>query len=284
MAVGTLVTSGQLDVSLGDAIVEDVPPSRHAHVSKSRNQRARKQKAAKAALEASVAKITNPDVDSKPVAVEQPAEPVAKEQPAVVNEVECDDQEVVSAGDLDLAGLDFVNGLGLVLTRWVEATSAMTETGGSTRRVTQFHSIRPPAMTIKDYLQRIHKYFQCTDECYVIALVYIDRVGKIDPAMTVCELNVHRLLVLCVMLAAKFHDDVYYSNSYYSKVGGLSLKEVNALEAKFLKMLDWRVNVDLEEYKLYRSLVCQATSLGAAAATAHPRKEPEPEPSRSESR
>ena len=28
-----------------------------------------------------------------------------------------------------------------------------------------------------------------------------------------------------VMLAAKFHDDLYYSNAYYAKVGGLQVKE-----------------------------------------------------------
>lgn len=178
--------------------------------------------------------------------------------------------------DVALAGDDFISGLGLVLTRWVEATSATTETPPSTKRVTHFHSVRVPSMSIKDYLNRIHKYFFCSDECYVMGLVYIDRIGKIDPSLTVCELTVHRLLVLTVMVAAKFHDDVYYSNAYYAKVAGLSLKEVNALEAKLVKMLDWKVFVDPEEYALYHKLVCQATT--AASASKAQRKEPEPEP------
>jgi hypothetical protein len=163
------------------------------------------------------------------------------------------------------AGEQFIKGFGTVMSRWVEATANVGT--DRTKRVTFFHSVRPPTLKVQDYLARIRKYFLASDECYVMALVYIDRVGKIDPAMTVCELNVHRLLVISAMLAAKFHDDVYYSNNYYAKVGGLSLKEVNALEAKFLKMLDWKLFVAPEEYQLYHDLVCQATLV-----------EPEPEP------
>jgi len=173
--------------------------------------------------------------------------------------VKSEEVEPISAGD------QFIKGLGLVLNRWVEATASVTT--DRTRRVTYFHCVRPPTLAIPDYLSRLRKYFVASDECYVMALVYIDRIGKIDPAMTVCELNVHRLLVIAAMVAAKFHDDVYYSNSYYAKVGGLSLKEVNALEAKFLKMLDWHMFVDPQEYQLYNSLVCQVAFV-----------EPEPEP------
>eukprot|EP00971_Amphidinium_carterae_P312010 6202150-Amphidinium_carterae.1 len=55
------------------------------------------------------------------------------------------------------------------------------------------------------------------------------------------------------MLAVKFFDDVYYSNAYYAKVGGVRTKddasayfhqhEVNALEAQFLKLIEWRLHV-----------------------------------------
>jgi len=183
---------------------------------------------------------------------------------AEVSESESGKMEMESAGD------KFINGFGLALSFWVEATASVT--ADRTRRVTPFHSVRPPSLTVQDYLNRIRKYFVASDECYVIALVYIDRVGKIDPAMTVSELNVHRLLVIAAMLAAKFHDDVYYSNNYYAKVGGLCLKEVNALEAKFLKILDWKLFVGPEEYQLYHGLVCAATFMEKTG------KEPEPEP------
>jgi len=170
--------------------------------------------------------------------------------------------EVTSTGD------EFISGFGRVLTQWIDATLEANRT----QRATPFHSVRAAPMHIRDYLERIRKYFACSDECFVIALVFIERAGKIDPAMTVCALNAHRLLLIAVMLAAKIQDDVYYSNAYYAKVGGLAVKEVNRLEVTFLKMLDFKAYVDPQEYQLYHGLVCKATS----AEELH--KEPEPEP------
>jgi len=176
------------------------------------------------------------------------------------------DPEVTKAGD------EFITGFGLVLTRWVEATKSATD---RPQKVTPFHSVRLPSMRIKDYLLRIRQYFVCSDECYVLALIYIDRVGKIDPVMSVCSLNVHRLLLVTVMIAAKFHDDVYYSNTYYAKVGGLALKEVNALEAHLVKMLSWRMLVEPVEYQLYHSLVCKVTTEEAPTLTESHNNTPE---------
>ena len=42
------------------------------------------------------------------------------------------------------------------------------------------------------------------------------RIGKNDSIM-VCDLTVHRLLMIAAMIAAKFHDDEFYANAYYGK-------------------------------------------------------------------
>jgi len=162
--------------------------------------------------------------------------------------------EAQHAAEVARAGEDFVVGLGVVLSRWVQQAS-MDEP----HKVTHFHSTRVPPVSIGDYLKRLRKYFYCSDECFVMGLAYLDRLTKKSSANIVCDLTVHRLLLIASMIAAKFHDDTYYSNAYYAKVGGLKLKEVNALEAEMLKILDWNVTVPAAEYQLYHSLVCDAT-------------------------
>lgn len=53
----------------------------------------------------------------------------------------------------------------------------------------------------------------------MLALVYIDRlIARNHLALT--SLNVHRIIITAVMLAAKFFDDQYYNNAYYAKVRG----------------------------------------------------------------
>ncbi|GJJ74716.1 hypothetical protein EMPS_07074 [Entomortierella parvispora] len=59
--------------------------------------------------------------------------------------------------------------------------------------------------------------------------------------------NIHRLLIVCLMVAAKFTSDHFYSNVRYSKVGGLSLLELNQLELEFLFTTRFELNVKEEE-------------------------------------
>ena len=44
------------------------------------------------------------------------------------------------------------------------------------------------------------------------------------------SLNVHRLVITSLMLAAKFFDDLFYNNAFYAKLGGVNATEMNTLE------------------------------------------------------
>lgn len=156
--------------------------------------------------------------------------------------------------EVPVAGADFVVALASVLTH----LARVGERPGPAVKVTNFHSVRAPPLGIQDYLQRIAKYFQCSNECFVFSLIYIDRIVKLHPDFKICDLNIHRLLVTSVMLAVKFFDDIYYSNAYYAKVGGVRTTEVNKLEAQFLRLIDWRLHVTPQEYDHYRNHVYTA--------------------------
>jgi len=62
-----------------------------------------------------------------------------------------------------------------------------------------------------------------------------------------------------IMLAAKFFDDHFYNNEYYAKVGGMSNKEINALEIEFLNLINFHLHVNPIVFFKYRMrLVAQA--------------------------
>jgi len=163
--------------------------------------------------------------------------------------------------EVSVAGPNFVLGLANVLTHLASIT-------GRPGRITRFHAVRAPELSIHDYLVRIATFFQCSPECFVLCLVYIDRLVKLHPEFSICNLSIHRLLVTSVMLAAKFFDDVYYPNSYYAKVGGVKTQELNSLEAQFLVMLDWRLHVMPQEYEQYRGQVTVAVQGGDVSRAA----------------
>jgi hypothetical protein len=121
----------------------------------------------------------------------------------------------------------------------------------SGKTISKFHAQRPPAITIADYLHRIAKYALCSGECFVLALVYIDRIIQQNPTFVVNSLNIHRLLITSVMLAAKFFDDQYFNNAYYAKVGGVPAGEMNTLEVEFLFMTNFSLFVTTDTYRQY---------------------------------
>eukprot|EP00357_Protocruzia_adherens_P024892 CAMPEP_0115015722 /NCGR_PEP_ID=MMETSP0216-20121206/26955_1 /TAXON_ID=223996 /ORGANISM="Protocruzia adherens, Strain Boccale" /LENGTH=191 /DNA_ID=CAMNT_0002385931 /DNA_START=165 /DNA_END=740 /DNA_ORIENTATION=+ len=107
-----------------------------------------------------------------------------------------------------------------------------------------FSATKVPSMPLEEYMNRILHYADCSSVCYVVALIYIDRVIRNTPGMQLTAFNVHRLVLISIMLAAKFVDDYHYDNYQYSKVGGISLQELNSLEVLFLGALQFDLTVD----------------------------------------
>lgn len=121
-----------------------------------------------------------------------------------------------------------------------------------------FLSATEPVISVLDYLERLARFFQCSRECFVLALIYIDRLLQSNSHIWLCSLNVHRLVVTALMVAVKFADDTFYSNAYYAKVGGLPLREMNHLEATLLRMLHFRLHVLPWEFHKYLRLVMES--------------------------
>jgi hypothetical protein len=81
--------------------------------------------------------------------------------------------------------------------------------------------------------------------------MYLQRLKTKDPTIRVTSYNLQRLLLVSVMLAHKYLDDLYYSNKYWARIGGVTVKEINHLEATVLQLLDWKMHVSREEYLEY---------------------------------
>jgi hypothetical protein len=105
----------------------------------------------------------------------------------------------------------------------------------------------------------ISKYAACSGECFVLSLVYVDRIIQNNHTFVVNSLNVHRLLITSIMLAAKFFDDQYFNNAYYAKVGGVPCNEMNSLEIEFLFMLNFNLFGAPDTFQQYFIELCKHT-------------------------
>ncbi|PKU63488.1 cyclin-P3-1 [Dendrobium catenatum] len=115
---------------------------------------------------------------------------------------------------------------------------------------TVFHGLRAPNIGIQGYIKRIFKYSRCSPSCFVLAFIYIERfLLQLDTYLT--SLNVHRLLITGIAVAAKFIDDAFYNNAYYARVGGVTTTEMNRLELNFLFSLDFKLQVSIGTFRKY---------------------------------
>ncbi|KAI7902671.1 cyclin-domain-containing protein [Cokeromyces recurvatus] len=126
-------------------------------------------------------------------------------------------------------------------------------------QITYFHSRTIPTISILSYLDRIYKFTPFTNEVLLSTLIYFDRISN---GITINSYNIHRLLVTSITVASKCTSDIYYTNSRYAKVGGLSLYELNQLELELLFLIDFQLHINLETLQLYANqLLSHATSV-----------------------
>ncbi|XP_056693934.1 cyclin-P3-1 isoform X2 [Spinacia oleracea] len=144
----------------------------------------------------------------------------------------------------------FLSLLSSLLDNCVQKNNMLLETAQIEDVLTVFHGSRAPPVSIQQYFDRMFKYAGCSPSCFIVAYIYVDRYLQ-QTKTYLTSLNVHRLLVASVMVAAKFVDDASFNNAYYAKVGGISTSEMNRLEMKLLFTIDFRLQVNVDTFRRY---------------------------------
>ena len=113
-----------------------------------------------------------------------------------------------------------------------------------------FISRKIPKISIKDFLDRLLKYGKTFNEIAIVLFIYIDKICN-KHKINLNYYNIHKLILAAFIVAIKFHEDEYYSISYYAKLGGISTKEAIKLEYEFISLIDFKLFVEQKEYDKY---------------------------------
>ncbi len=108
-----------------------------------------------------------------------------------------------------------------------------------------------PRYSIKDYLIRLIKYTNINDSTIVIILIYIDRICNLNN-INLNYYNIHKLILASFVTAIKFNEEKYNSIDFYSKLGGISKKEMSQLEYVFLVLINYNLFVNTELFDKYQ--------------------------------
>jgi hypothetical protein len=112
-----------------------------------------------------------------------------------------------------------------------------------------FTTITNPEIDFLQYIQRLYKYTSCSKSCFIVSLIYIEKILKKYEIANIQHSIIFKLYFVSLLVAIKWNDDDYLSNVYYSKVGGIEKEELLRLQLIFFELLDYNAFVNKEDYK-----------------------------------
>lgn len=118
-----------------------------------------------------------------------------------------------------------------------------------------FQSKSKPTVSIDQYFTFLAIRTGASEEAIVSAVGYIFNLRGRCPTFLLNTFTIHRLVLTSLRLATKFVDDVFYTNNIFAYLGGITLPDMNDLELRLLKLLDYQVAYTLDEFSNLMSLL-----------------------------
>lgn len=105
-----------------------------------------------------------------------------------------------------------------------------------------------PDLTMDQFISRLVTYSGVEDVVYMFALIYLERIKRKHPMLSLSTSNANRLLATAIPVAAKYVQDFVYPMNFYRKVGGIdTCDEMSRLEVAFLSLIEFDLFVSTEE-------------------------------------
>ena len=103
---------------------------------------------------------------------------------------------------------------------------------------------------IEDYIIQAYKKLGFSTNLLILSMMNLDKLLANNFILT--SENVHKVFFLCMMETQKYYDDEYFRNKDYSKVSGISTKELLELELEFLNNINFNIFIKDDEYNKYK--------------------------------
>lgn len=99
------------------------------------------------------------------------------------------------------------------------------------------------------FVDRLLNYGDVSYCVLLTALIYLDRFMACTHHMVVNAANIHQLFGVAFMLASKWHEDEFYATSFFARLIGVGIEDLNILERKFLSTVSFHLFVSPEHFK-----------------------------------
>ncbi len=111
-----------------------------------------------------------------------------------------------------------------------------------------------PSITLIDYIERIKKYMKIEDNTFILGIIYLDRFCK-KSEIVLTEYNTHRLLFISILIALKYQEDFYFKNTFYAKISGVKISDLNKMEYEYVIQMNFNFYVNVCLFKKYKDFL-----------------------------
>jgi hypothetical protein len=133
-----------------------------------------------------------------------------------------------------------------------------------------FYVSEVPSITVRDYILRIHKFLEPSPSCWLAVGVYVTRMLKRTPDITLNPLTIYHIILGYTSLALKFLHDQTVESDFFCKVGGISSEIVYELELECFRTIDYNASVTMAElHESMQAFGMQDASFLTAANTTY---------------
>ncbi|KAF4631051.1 hypothetical protein G7Y89_g7080 [Cudoniella acicularis] len=135
---------------------------------------------------------------------------------------------------------------------WFESTETLNKAESlapSSSPIKRLREEAIPSSGFRKWVVTILSTTQVTQNVILLALLFIYRLKKINPAVKGRSGSEYRLLTVALMLGNKFLDDNTYTNKTWAEVSGISVNEIHVMEVEFLSNMRYSLLASKEQWQ-----------------------------------
>ena len=113
-----------------------------------------------------------------------------------------------------------------------------------------------PNISLEYFINHLFKYTNMSISSLILAIIYIDQFcEKFKYALSMH--NIFRILLIFVYISIKLNEDINIKPEFYSKVAGVSVKDLNMLEFQMCVAMNFDFFIKSDYYQQYFAYFCK---------------------------
>jgi hypothetical protein len=141
---------------------------------------------------------------------------------------------------------------------WFESSDILQQIEDSAVPASPSRSLVKDAMPTTGFRKWVTTILSTTlvaQNVVLLALLFVHRLKKLNPAVKGKPGSEYRLLTVALMLGNKFLDDNTYTNKTWAEVSGINVGEVHIMEVEFLSNMKYCLFTSAEDWAKWQTLL-----------------------------